>query len=401
VENGVIQQTFNCVPTTCPALSFPNLIFTPPGATPAAPFSGALTPRVTPFTPPALTQTTRGQSPDWVNPMVHEGELVFERALGGSMSVSAGYIFSRALRLPVFIDSNLRPAAGTRTYDITNAAGVTQSTATTPFYTTRIDPTGSILTGYSDVNSWYHSMVLTVKRTMSQGLEFTANYTLSRAIDGGQVAGSGGTFNGTDLAFDPQNRKIEYALSDLDQRHRFVTSVVWAPAYARKLQNKTARFALDGFSFSGIVVASSGQPISNGSGSGPQISGFPSGGPDGGLTGGLVNNSGTGTGGRAPGIRNNFTGPGYSNVDFRIARQFALRERWKLSLVGEAFNLFNHTNFYNVNNTQYNYSAAGAGLCAGHANGCLVANPAFLAPLTSNNNLSGARQLQISGRITF
>ena len=32
VENGVIQQTFNCNPTTCPALTFPNLIFTPPGA---------------------------------------------------------------------------------------------------------------------------------------------------------------------------------------------------------------------------------------------------------------------------------------------------------------------------------------------------------------------------------
>ena len=30
VENGVYQQTFNCVPTTCPALTFPNLIFTPP-----------------------------------------------------------------------------------------------------------------------------------------------------------------------------------------------------------------------------------------------------------------------------------------------------------------------------------------------------------------------------------
>ena len=31
VENGVIQQTFNCIPTTCPTLTFPNLIFTPPG----------------------------------------------------------------------------------------------------------------------------------------------------------------------------------------------------------------------------------------------------------------------------------------------------------------------------------------------------------------------------------
>jgi hypothetical protein len=31
VENGVYQQTFNCIPSTCPSLAFPNLIFTPPG----------------------------------------------------------------------------------------------------------------------------------------------------------------------------------------------------------------------------------------------------------------------------------------------------------------------------------------------------------------------------------
>jgi hypothetical protein len=115
----------------------------------------------------------------------------------------------------------------------------------------------------------------------------------------------------------------------------------------------------------------------------------------------LVNNSGTGTGGRAAGTRNAFTGPGGKNVDFRIGRDFSIHERLRLSLVGEAFNLFNFTNFYSINNTEYNYSAAGSGVCAGHTNGCLVANPAFFAPLTSSSNLSGARQLQISGRITF
>ena len=64
---------------------------------------------------------------------------------------------------------------------------------------------------------------------MRHGLEFTANYTLSKAIDGGQVAGSNGTFNGSDIPVDPKNRKAEYALSDLDQRHRFVANAVWMP----------------------------------------------------------------------------------------------------------------------------------------------------------------------------
>jgi hypothetical protein len=54
-----------------------------------------------------------------------------------------------------------------------------------------------------------------------------------------------------------------------------------------------------------------------------------------------------------------------------------------------------------VNTTAFNYSAAGSGACAGHTNACLVASPTFFAPLSTNNNLYGARQLQISGRFTF
>ncbi len=394
VENGVFQQTFNCTPTSCAALTFPNIIFTPPGQAPVAPFPGALTPRVTPFTLSSSTATTRGQVPDWVNPLVHEGEVSVEQALPFRMTASATYMVSRALHLPMFVDTNLQPATTTKSYDITNASGTTQSTFSEPFYTTRIDPTGSILTGFSDVNSWYNGLVLTLRKQMAHALEFTVNYTLSKAIDGGQVPGNGGTFNGTDLAFDPKNRKLEYALSDLNQEQRFVTSLVWAPR-VRKLPNAAARWLLDGWNLSTIITANTGAPVTG------QINGFPSGGPDGGLTGGLVNNSGTGTGGRVPGERNSFTGPGNKDVDFRIGRDFRFRERYTFRIVGEAFNLFNFTNIYTVNTTEYNYSAVGSGVCAGHANGCLVANPAFFAPLTSNNSLSGARQLQISAKFMF
>jgi Carboxypeptidase regulatory-like domain/TonB dependent receptor len=396
VENGSFQQTYNCTVATCPALQFPNVIFNPPGAPPVAPFPGALTPRVTPVPLSSNTATTRGQSPDWVNPLVHEGEVTFERQIPGRMSVSAAYVFSRGERLPIFVDSNLAPSTTTRSYDITSTSGATQSSVTVPFYTARIDPTGSILTGYSDVNSWYNSLVLTLRRPMSHGLEFTLNYTLAKATDGGQVPGQFGTFNGTDTPLDPKNRKLEYALSDLDQRHRVVGDLVWMPGFAKKLSSPPARMLLDGWMLSTIVVVGTGQPVT------ASLNGFPSGAPDGGVTGGETNNSGTGTGGRAPNLpRNAFIGPGLADVDFRLGREFKFTERLKLSLVGEAFNIFNFTNFYTVNTTAYNFSAAGSGACAGHTNACLVANPLFLAPLTSNNNLSGARQLQISGRITF
>ena len=406
VENGVIQQTFNCNPTTCPALTFPNLIFTPPGGTPIAPFAGALTPQVVPFTPPAGTQTARGQAPDWVNPMVHEGEVAVERQLPGNTSLSGAYVFSRALRLPIFIDSNIAPTTLTRTYDVTNAAGATQSTITVPYYAAgaRLNPTtGPVLTGYSDVNSWYNSLVLTFRKRMNHGLEFLINYTLSKAFDGGQVPGQFGTFNGTDSPIDPYNRKLEYARSDLDQRNRTVGNVVWIPQFTRKITNRSARLILDGFSFSSIVTVADGQALTGTINGNPSAQGSIPGPLAGGLTGGAVNNSGTAlSSARFPGqVRNAFTGPGLADIDFRIGRQFAIGEKFRLSLLGEAFNLFNFTNFFAVNATEYNYSAAGSGACSGHTNGCVVFNPAFLTPTASNNGLYGARQLQISGRITF
>src|SRR5205823_11018285 len=129
---------------------------------PTAPFAGALTPVVAPFTPPSGTQTARGQVPDFVNPMVHEGEVTVEHQLPKNMSISGSYVVSRALRLPMFYDTNIAPSTTTRSYDVTNLTGATQSSFTVPFYTTRLNPTtGPVLTGVSDVNSWYNSFVVT------------------------------------------------------------------------------------------------------------------------------------------------------------------------------------------------------------------------------------------------
>jgi len=397
VENGVIQQTFNCSPTSCPTLRFPNLIFTPPGATPTAPFPGALTPAVVPFAPPALTQTSRGQVPDWVNPMVHEGEITLEHQLPRSMSILGSYVVSRANRLPMFYDGNIAPSTTTRSYDVTDLTGGTQSTFAVPFYTSRLNTTtGPILVGVSDVNSWYHSFVATLKKRMSAGLEFVGNYTLAKAVDDGQVPGQFGTFNGTDTPIDPYNRKLEHARSDLDQRHRFVGSVVYIPQFTKKISNPGLRYLLHGYALSTIVTVGTGQPVTG------TISGNPAGAIAGGPTGGAVNNSGTATGGRSPGLpRNFYTGPGASNVDVRVSREFVFREKLKLSLLGEAFNIFNHTNVFLVNTQQYTYTGAGTGLCAGHTNGCLVPVASFLSPSATNNTLFGARQLQISGRLSF
>jgi outer membrane receptor protein involved in Fe transport len=396
VENGVYQITYSCSPTSTCAPTFPNVIFTPPGPPIAAPFAGALTPQVVNTNPTKGSAVVHGQTPDYVNPLVHMGELTVERELPGQTTVTASYLFSRGQRLPLFRDANLAPATTSKTYDVVDNAGKTLQQITLPFYTQRIDPTiGSVLTGYSVLNSWYNALVVSVRKRYSHGLSFLANYTYSKTIDNGQVIGTYGTFAGTNIPLDPLNQQQEYGLSDLDQRNRFVVSTVWDPPYER-ITNRPLHAFLNGFRFSGVGTFASGFPVTG------TVSGYPSGGPDWGLTGGEISAYGSSTGGRIPYVgRNTFPGPPLKVVDFRVARQFKLSERFKLDVLWEAFNLFNHTNITDVNYTASYYDAPGKYACAGHTNGCLAPNSIFLTPYATSNTLYGPRQMQVSMKLSF
>ena len=63
---------------------------------------------------------------------------------------------------------------------------------------------------------------------------------------------------------------------------------------------------------------------------------------------------------RVPGLgRNTITGPAFETVDLRISRDIPLyKERVRLRLIGEAFNLTNRANFNGLQNTQYAFSSA-------------------------------------------
>ena len=53
------------------------------------------------------------------------------------------------------------------------------------------------------------------------------------------------------------------------------------------------------------------------------------------------NQDGNGLNDRLPGYRRNaFTGPDYATADLRITRMIRFRERYKLNLIAESFNLF-------------------------------------------------------------
>lgn len=444
VENGQVQLTYNCpanythpsnptasaAATSC-APEFPNVIFNAPGPPLQAPFAGAVTPTSLNINPSSLSPAglaARGITPDFLEPMVHEAELGVEQQLPGGISASETLMFTKGQHLPTCPDVNVAPAGtpfmqggvqvtppSTITYTVLPGTfsdgvnGVPASTVTVPFYTSRINNSiGVISACESVVHSEYWGLITTVKKRFSRGFELLGNYTVARAKDDGQVQGATGTFSGSsDVALDPYNQNTEWGDSDYDQRQRFVASLLYAPTF--KIDNSTLSYIVNGFGLSGIVTISSPLPqnaldaSSNFSTFSPSIvvGGVKFTGIDGGVTGGSSLNA-SAAGSRTPVFpKNFFRGPTQiRDVDFRITRDFRLyRERYKLEIIAEAFNLFNHTMVSTVNQQAYAESNPATGSTA---NPTLTPQASlFLTTTATSNALNTARQLQISGKFFF
>jgi hypothetical protein len=409
-ENGVFQQQYNANPSTSWAPSNLNVLFTPPGPPLAAPFDGAVTPVAENTGASLAPLAARGLDPNFSNPYSHAFDLALDQEMPGQIALTVGYVGNRGMRLPRFIDTNVAPATTSRTYDIVDSQGTTQSTVSVPWYTSRVTlNTASLLTGFSDMNTWYNSMVVTVKKPMSHGLQVLANYTWSNTMDAGQVGGVSGTFNGTDVPIDPNNYKPEYARSDLNMKNRFVGSLVWAPTV--KASANTVNYIANGWSLSGSYTAQTGFPIT------PMMTNFPSSAlsspgisGNGGITGASVSWFNAPTAVRAPQLsRNYFAGPGLRNLDARVSRDFRIRERTTLQFYVEAFNVMNHQNILSVNNKYSTFVGAGVKNatvdCSAHINGCIApytGTSDFLGTSTGTTGvLFGPRQLQFAGKLFF
>jgi hypothetical protein len=441
VENGVVQINYNytgceasvgsvskakcpTVPLTTASLQYPNVPFPVTGP----PLSSALYP--TGGAAPAVNgpstqgpQSFHGLDPNFVPPYTHEVELAVEQALPGKMSLSVGYVGTRGMRLPVFVDANLigRTPHGLRSYNVLDANNNLIKQLTVPVYlpTDRANTTlASYNTGLSAANTWYNAMTATVRRPFQNGLELLANYTWAHATDTDQVEGVSGTFYGGNTVLDPNNLRGENGPSDIDIRNRFTMSFEYQPRIM--LGNKLVKNLLDDFIFSGDDIASGGQPIFM-SMSGTVYSGSTSAtsyGDDGGIYGGAMSSSsGSPTTGRPPQIgRNSISGPGFNNADFRITRNVPIHDRMYVQFVGEAFNLANHIVVNSVNGTQSQYTTAsatsttcsstGSAPTGSVVQGCISPYPgtglsAFGAMSSTNDILYGPRQLQVSAKLFF
>jgi len=437
VENGMVQINYNyngCTYSACNAnyasannVQYPNVPFLPTGPT----LSGALFPSggaaPTVGGPTVLgPQSFHGLDPNFVPPYTHEMDLSLEQALPGRMSLSLGYVGTRGMRLPVFLDANLigQKKNGTRTYNVlsgTNNTGTVTTQLTVPVYlkTDRVNQSlSSFNTGFSVANTWYNGLMATIRRPFSHGLEVVANYTWAHASDDGQVGGNNGTFYGGDVPLDPNNLRAENGLSDTDIRNRFTLSFSYKPQFA--IANRAFSTVVNGFQFSGSEIASAGQPIYLSMGG--SISGL----AEGGIYGGAMSSgSGTSTTGRPPTVgRNSIIGPGFNDFDLRVSRSIPIHDRISMQFVADAFNVLNHTVVTGVNSTYATYTAYSAKPSGAAATACTASAGSSPAPTGStfqgciapyagtglsafdtmsgtNNGLYGPRQLQVSAKLFF
>src|SRR4030095_2941731 len=128
---------------------------------------------------------------------------------------------------------------------------------------TRLDPRFNIIQiAESVASSQYDALTLQLTQRFSRGLQFSANYTLSRALDDApeqNVTYSDGFGNQRALS-DPTNRSLDKGYSYGDQLHTFVMSVVAHPTF--KLQNRALNSVLNNNQFGVITRACSGERFS-------------------------------------------------------------------------------------------------------------------------------------------
>ncbi|HEY1647465.1 MAG TPA: carboxypeptidase regulatory-like domain-containing protein [Terracidiphilus sp.] len=458
VENGVVQLNYtytgcfsgsapNQPPNTpCPTvpgtgttaakLRYPNLPVQPsgPALSNAVYPSGGAAPGVTPVSV-SPSFSFHGLDPNFVPPFAHEMNLSLEQSLPGKLSLQLGYVGTRGMRLPVFLDAELvgQTPHGLATYLVQDANNNVTKTITVPVYLPSdrrpaLNSAGQQLssfnTGYSIANTWYNSLAVTVRRPFANGLEILGNFTWAHASDDGQVQGANGTFYGGDTPSDPNNIRFDNGPSDIDIRNRGTLTFVYQPQFMQG--NRLMKMVVDGFQFSGAEIASGGEPIFLGV-SGTIYSGntVPSSYADeSGIFGGAMSSSSGGaTSGRPPQIgRNSITAPGFNDLDMRVTRNFKIHENISLQLNAEAFNLLNHKIITGVNGTYTTFLGPAAKATAGAAtytcasitpptgsrdSGCFVPYTgtglsAFGATSsTSSSTLYTSRQLQLSGKLFF
>jgi len=368
--------------------------------------------------PNAAASTIRAIQADWKTPYMQQWSLDVQHLLTKNTFVSIGYYGSKGTNLVGVTEINELPPG---TALNSNCAPGNNTFATSGVTLVRCQPQGYIYrgtgtvtggnpnvvgtTGFTDYlildqirpfkgyrsitmlepryNSKYHSLQFSAHHRFTNASQLNVAYTWSKAL----------TDNQTDRSTAPQNTydtQKEYARSALDRRHVFTTNFIYELPYYRDQHGLTGKI-LGGWQTSGIVTYQTGLPFSAATSSyDPAGLGFIPAAIAGGRPNVTCNpntnaphtleqwfdiscferNTNTGvTGANVPGNagRGTIEGPRTFRVDLTLSKNIRFNETMRLQLRGEAFNIFNTTNFRSfvaspssLNVTSANFGRIGA-----------------------------------------
>ncbi len=305
-------------------------------------------------------------------PYTEQYMLSVQRQIGKDTLLSANYVGNEGHRLLVLAESN--PGNPALCLNLSQPAAVAPGTVTCgPFgegntYTTAVGQTvygtrsllganfGSNANQATTGNSNYNSLQLSLRHT-SRRLQMFASYTYGKSLDHSSNIGE---------AVNPTNAALSYAVSAFDIKHNFVLSYDYSLPVER-LFGHTNRWTKD-WTISGIVHLSTGFPVTlvnnsdnsllgtnpngvnNSAVDEPELTAGPlqiNHNPRNGLSyfnTSLFSLQPLGTPGNSP--RRFFYGPGLDDFDFALSKKLALSESKSLLFRIEAFNAFNHAQFF-------------------------------------------------------
>jgi hypothetical protein len=317
-------------------------------------------------------------------PYVEEYMLSLERQLGSKTVLSVSYVGNQGHRLLVMVEANpgdpglclslsqpsqVAPGSPTcgpfgESNTFTTASGQVINGTRGPLGSSFGSDTYQATIGKSNYNALQVSL-----RHVSRRLDVSAGYTYGKAMDDSSNLGE---------EVNPINPSLSYGLSSFDIRHNFVASYV----YRIPLENlfRAPSRWTEGWELTGITHFSTGFPVtlfSYGDNSllGAEPNGINNYGidePD--YSGGPLSlnhnprngmpyfnisefaENALGTPGNVP--RRFFSGPGMDNYDMALIKNIALRESMSLQFRIEAFNVFNHTQFFRPQTVDGNISSA-------------------------------------------
>ncbi len=262
------------------------------------------------------TQDITTVSPDFRTLYSENGNVTLTREISPNTSISASYLWTHGVGLPIYRNINLVPS------------GQTLADGRPIFGSGRVYAGfNNIISAESVGTSLYNAGNISITHRVASGAEFRAYYTYAHSID--DAPEQNNIDSATFYLSDPTNRRRDRGNSLTDRRHSFNASGVFNPTFP------IFKPLLNGFRLSVQFIAQSGDifnvasnRVLNGDSSTPATFQRP-------LYIG----------------RNTVRGPAVYEVNARFSREFHIVERFRLEAFAESTNVLNHDNISGVNTT--------------------------------------------------